>query len=90
MQLLFEQILWHSTSISIPCPTLPVHSTGSYAELLHYKLYAMCQYDQCKSTGEIDTHMNIDEIDTSSQFHQHFMSSFSANIFAPKNYKAKL
>ncbi len=27
---------------------------------------------------------------TYSQFHQHFMSSFCANILSPKNYKAKL
>jgi hypothetical protein len=26
---------------------------------------------------------------TSSQFHQHFMNNFCANILAPKNYKAK-
>jgi len=33
---------------------------------------------------------NVGEIDTCSQFHQHFMSSFCADIFVPKNYKAKM
>jgi len=33
---------------------------------------------------------NVNEIDTCSQFHQHFMSSFFAHILAPKNYKAKM
>jgi len=33
---------------------------------------------------------NIDEIDTCSQFHHHFKSSFCADILLPKNYKAKL
>jgi len=32
----------------------------------------------------------VDEMDTGGQFHQHFMSSFCANILMPKNYKAKL
>jgi len=33
---------------------------------------------------------NVGEIDTFSQFHQHFTSSFCANILLQKNYKAKL
>jgi len=31
----------------------------------------------------------VDEIDTRCQFHQHFTSTFCANIFAPKKFKAK-
>jgi len=33
---------------------------------------------------------NVDEIDTFNEFHQHFTSSFCADILVPKNYKEKL
>jgi len=33
---------------------------------------------------------NVDEIDHCCQYHQHFMSSFGADILLPKNYRAKL
>ncbi len=33
---------------------------------------------------------DVGEIDTRCRFHQHFTSSFWANIFLPKNFKAKL
>lgn len=31
-------------------PTLPLHKTRSYAQLLHSTVYSMHQNDQCKST----------------------------------------
>jgi len=35
------------------------------------------------------THKHVGEINPRRQFHQHFTAAFCANIFAPKNYKAK-
>jgi hypothetical protein len=38
---------------------------------------------------EKNTQKNVDEIDTRSQFHHHFLHAFFANISVPKICKAK-
>ncbi len=62
--------------------------------------FCVCRYQKCKKTIKSFMHfwdlclqklpLNVVEIDTYSQLHQHFMNRFCANVLAPKNYKAKL
>jgi hypothetical protein len=48
-------MLHHSDSPTKSHPTLPRNTTRSYAQLLCLTICAICQLNQCKSTGGDDT-----------------------------------
>jgi len=56
--------------------------------------FFLCTHEEQKLSKwhsyEKSSQKNVDEIDQSSQSHQHYTSSFCANILSPKNYNAKL
>jgi len=69
-------------------------STFCFASIL---LYQKLQTQTIVSTKKIVSNTfskncleNAGEIDTCSQFHQHYKSSFCANLLLPKKYKMKL
>jgi hypothetical protein len=51
--------------------------------VIREKLQNLLLYKKCNQE-------NVDKIDTFSQFHQHFKSSFCTNIILTKNSKAKM